>query len=299
MPFQRLNVFFAGVLLAAMLGGCATQAANNNASSSNKDPLEGLNRSIYKFNDTADKAVIKPIAGAYKAVVPSPLRTGVANFFSNLNQVPVLVNQLLQFKFLEAMDTAGRIAINTTVGIGGLFDVASMDKVPKHNEDLGQTLGYWGWENSTYLVIPFLGPSTVRDISGFAVDTMYFSPLTYVDDPRTRNQLRLLYYIDLRSQYLPGSDLLDEAALDPYTFMRDAYLQRRANLIHDTQNGPSKDEWGDDSGSKDSSSQADPVSPEQQNDPATASDQQVVSVEPVTEAVEPVTEERVVATAPD
>ncbi|MCB4811081.1 VacJ family lipoprotein [Methylovorus menthalis] len=215
----------ASLVLASLLSGCASQA--------NKDPLEGLNRGVYKFNDTADKAVIKPIAGAYKAVLPSPVRSGVSNFFNNLGTFVSVINNLLQFKIDNAMSEAGRFVINSTFGVAGLIDVASKDGIERHPEDFGQTLGYWGVGNGAYLVLPFLGPSTLRDTGGLVVDTMAFDPITYVDNPRTRNQARLLNLIDKRAQYLPASDLLDDAALDPYAFMRDAYLQRRANQIND------------------------------------------------------------------
>lgn len=217
--------FLVGVLLAGMLGGCATQA--------NRDPLEGLNRGIYKFNDTVDKAAVKPIAGAYKAVLPSPVRTGVNNFFANLGTVVTIVNDLLQFKFDKAMDDTGRFAINSTFGIAGLVDWASMDGIEERHEDFGQTLAYWGWKDSTYLVLPFLGPSTLRDTGGLVVDGALFDPIGYVDGARDRNQLLLTKFIDTRASYLPGSDLLDEAALDPYAFMRDAYMQRRNAQIYD------------------------------------------------------------------
>jgi len=213
------------VLMASMLGGCATQA--------NKDPLEGLNRGIYKFNDTVDKAAIKPIAGAYKAVLPSPVRTGVNNFFANLGTVVTVINDLLQFKFDKAMDDTGRFAINTTFGIGGLVDWASMDGIEARKEDFGQTLATWGWKDSAYLVLPFFGPSTLRDTGGLVVDSALFDPIGYVDDARGRNQLLLTKFVDTRASYLPGSDLLDEAALDPYAFMRDAYIQRRNSQIYD------------------------------------------------------------------
>lgn len=224
---MRTNI--TGVLvslsMAALLAGCATQA--------NRDPLEGLNRGIYKFNDVADKAVIKPVAGAYKAVLPSPVRTGVNNFFDNLSTLVTMVNDLLQFKFSKAMDDAGRFVINTTFGVAGLIDVASKDGVPKNNEDFGQTLGHWGVGSGPYLVLPFVGPSSVRDTAGFAVDTTFFDPLYQINDVRTRNQLYIVKMIDTRAQYLPASDLLDEAALDPYAFMRDAYLQRRESQVND------------------------------------------------------------------
>lgn len=213
------------LLAVTLLSGCA--------STSNKDPLEGLNRGIYKFNDVADKAVVKPIAGAYKGVMPSPVRTGVSNFFSNLGEVVTVINDLLQFKFDKAMTDAGRFAINTTFGIGGVVDWASMDGIEKRQEDFGQTLAYWGWKDSAYLVLPLLGPSTLRDTGGLIVDSAVFDPIYYVDDARDRNQLLLVKAIDKRAQYLPGSDLLDEAALDPYIFMRDAYMQRRDHLVSD------------------------------------------------------------------
>lgn len=217
--------FAYSLALLGLLGGCATQG--------NKDPLEGFNRGVYKFNDTVDKAAVKPVAGAYKAVVPSTLRSGVDNFFSNLGTVVTIVNDLLQFKLSQAMDDTGRFVINTTFGIAGLIDVASMDGIEKRNEDFGQTLGYWGWKDSTYIVLPFLGPSTLRDTGGLVVDGAFIDPLYYLHPVRDRNQLLLTKFIDKRSQYLPASDLLDEAALDPYAFMRDAYTQRRNNQIHD------------------------------------------------------------------
>lgn len=216
---------FLGILLAGMLGGCATQG--------NKDPLEVMNRGIYKFNDTVDKAAVKPIAGAYKAVIPSPLRTGVNNFFTNLGTVVTIINDLLQFKLDKAMTDTGRFVINSTFGIAGLIDVASMDGIEKRNEDFGQTLGYWGWKDSTYVVLPLLGASTVRDTGGLLFDSALIDPVYYVDHIPTRNQAIALKFIDRRSQYLPASDLLDEAALDPYAFMRDAYMQRRNSQIHD------------------------------------------------------------------
>lgn len=222
MRFQ-ISAITASVALALTLTGCASQA--------NKDPLESINRGVYKFNDTADKAVLKPIAGAYKAVLPSPIRTGVNNFFTNLTTITSIINNILQLELGKAMDNTGRVLINSTLGLGGIIDVASMDNVPRHYADFGQTLGHWGMSSGAYLVIPFLGPSTARDFAGMGVDTLVFDPIQYVDNVRARNQLRAVKFIDLRSQYLPASDLLDDAALDPYTFMRDAYLARREQFV--------------------------------------------------------------------
>jgi phospholipid-binding lipoprotein MlaA len=211
-------------LLALTLGGCATQT--------NKDPLEGLNRGIYKVNKVADEAIIKPVAGAYKAVLPTPLRSGISNFFSNLNDFVTTINDLLQFKPDKAMADGGRFIINSTFGIAGIFDWASKDGIEKRDEDFGQTLAAWGWKDSTYLMLPLLGPSTLRDTGGLVVDSVLFDPISYAD-PAPRNTLTVIKAVDRRAQYLPGSDLLDEAALDPYIFMRDAYMQRRESQILD------------------------------------------------------------------
>ncbi len=211
-----------------MMTGCASQA--------NKDPLESINRGVYKFNDVTDKAVFKPVATAYKTVAPSPIRTGVNNFFNNLGSVTNILNNLLQFKFANAFSETGRFVINSTFGLAGLIDVAGMDKIPVHKEDFGQTLGYWGVGSGAYLVLPFVGPSTVRDTTGLIVDTTTSDPITYthnIGEIRLHNQLRAAQFIDKRTELLDAKDLVDDASLDPYAFMRDAYLQRRASLIQD------------------------------------------------------------------
>lgn len=218
----------ASLLTLATLSGCATQA--------NKDPLEGVNRGIYKFNDVTDKAFIKPVATAYKTIAPSPVRTGFSNFFTNLGSLTTVLNDLLQFKFSNAFTDAGRFVINTTFGIAGFIDVAGMDNIPLRKEDFGQTLGYWGVGNGAYLVLPFLGPSSVRDTTGLAFDVMTSDPITYtrnIDQIRLSNQLRAAQFLDKRTALLTATDLVDEASLDPYAFTRDAYLQKRANLVRD------------------------------------------------------------------
>jgi phospholipid-binding lipoprotein MlaA len=191
-----------------------------------------LNRGVYKFNKVADEAIIKPVAGAYKAVLPTPVRSGVNNFFSNLGDFVTTVNDLLQFKLDKAMSDGGRFVINSTFGIAGIFDWASKDGIQKRDEDFGQTLATWGWKDSTYLMLPLLGPSTIRDTGGLVTDSWLFDPIGYMD-PAVRNGLIVVKLVDRRAQYLPGSDLLDEAALDPYIFMRDAYMQRRESQIMD------------------------------------------------------------------
>jgi phospholipid-binding lipoprotein MlaA len=217
------------LLIAVLVGlsGCAT---------ANKDPLEGVNRGIYKFNDVVDQYAMKPVAKAYKAVTPSPVRTGISNFFSNLGTLTTVVNDLLQLKFAQAFTDAGRFVINTTFGIAGFIDVASKDNIPKHQEDFGQTLGYWGVGSGPYLVLPILGPSTVRDAGGLAFDTVTSDPITYLHNTgqiRAHNQVRLVQFVDKRTQLLDAKDLVDDASIDPYAFMRDAYLQRRASQVQD------------------------------------------------------------------
>lgn len=225
---SKLTKLFLSCALVLIITGCASQA--------NKDPLEGINRGIYKFNDVTDKAVFKPVATAYKTVTPSPIRTGINNFFTNLGGITSVLNNLLQLKFANAFSEAGRFVINSTFGLAGFIDVAGMDKVAVHKEDFGQTLGHWGAGTGAYLVLPFLGPSDLRDATGLIVDTATTDPIQYthnIGEVRLHNQLRLVQFIDKRAELLTATDLVDEASLDPYAFMRDAYLQRRASLVQD------------------------------------------------------------------
>ena len=224
---SKLITLFLSCFLTVLVSGCAT---------TNKDPLEGVNRGVYKFNDVADKAVIKPVASAYKKITPTPIRKGFNNFFNNLGSLTTVLNDLLQLKFAHAFTDAGRFVINTTFGLAGFIDVASMDKIPSRKEDFGQTLGYWGVGNGAYLVLPIIGPSTVRDAAGFAVDTTTSDPITYthnIGEIRLHNQLRAAQLIDRRAQLLDAGELVDNASLDPYSFVREAYLQRRASLVAD------------------------------------------------------------------
>lgn len=225
---SKFITFFLSCVLALLISGCASQT--------NKDPLEGMNRGIYKFNDVTDKAVFKPVASAYKTITPSPIRTGFSNFFNNLSSITSVLNNLLQFKFSNAFSEAGRFVINSTFGLAGFIDVAGMDKVPVHKEDFGQTLGHWGMGTGAYLVLPFIGPSDLRDTTGLVVDTVTTDPITYthnIGEIRLHNQLRAGQFVDTRAQLLDATDLVDDASLDPYAFMRDAYLQRRASLVQD------------------------------------------------------------------
>ncbi len=208
-----------------VLGGCAS-------TNDPRDPLEPLNRGIYQFNDGVDTMLLKPAAEIYQGIVPPIARTGVRNVFNNLNDVIVALNNLLQGKVSEALSDVGRIAINTTAGLLGLFDVASPAGLEKHEEDFGQTLGYWGVGDGPYLVLPFIGPRNLRDTGGLIVDSLT-DPVTYIDPSRDRNQVMGLRLISRRAELLSASKLLSVAALDEYEFVRDAYIQRRRNLIYD------------------------------------------------------------------
>ncbi len=224
----KLIPLFVSLALVSMATGCATQT--------NKDPLEGLNRGVYKFNDVTDKVIFKPIATGYKAITPTPVRKGVNNFFNNLGSITTVLNDLLQLKFAHAFTDAGRFVINSTFGLAGLIDVAGMDNIAQHKEDFGQTLGYWGAGNGAYLVLPILGPSSVRDTTGLVFDTFTTDPITYVHrggNVATSNWLRTAQFIDKRTELLDAKDLVDDASLDPYAFARDAYMQRRNSLIAD------------------------------------------------------------------
>ena len=210
----------------ALLSACATNATNPD------DPYEGYNRAMYKFNDTVDKAVLKPIAQGYDFIMPDPFQQGISNFFSNLDDITVVINDLLQGKFQQAFQDTGRFVLNTTVGVAGIFDVASLSGYTKNNEDFGQTLGVWGVESGPYVVLPFFGPSSVRDSFGLIGDH-YSNPITYVEGPDARNAFYIADVVQSRASLLKAERVLDEAALDEYSYLRDAYLQRRQNLVYD------------------------------------------------------------------
>jgi phospholipid-binding lipoprotein MlaA len=230
------------LLLAGTLAGCATSGGNP------ADPLEPLNRVVFGFNDTADNAVIKPVAKAYRAVLPGIVRTGVSNFFSNLEDVWISVNDVLQGKFQQGVDDFGRFLFNSTFGIAGIFDFASELGFQKHNEDFGQTLGSWGVGSGAYLVVPFLGPSTIRDGFGLLLDTRA-DLVFYIDGVPVHNSLYGTRAIGNRANLLDASSVIDEAALDKYSFVREAWLQRRRNLVHDG-NPPREPEEPDDEPAK-------------------------------------------------
>ena len=216
--------FFVAILVTFFMFGCASQQ--------NKDPLEGLNRSVYKFNDVVDKVALKPVAQGYQAITPSPVQTGVNNFFKNIRDVVTLVNELFQFKFKQAANTTGRVAVNTTVGVLGIFDVHSKSGGVRTKEDFGQTLGYYGFDSGAYLVLPLLGPSSTRDGIGFITDAVFFDPIGYINDDTARWTTIAIAVVDKRADLMDDIDIRDKA-FDPYAYMRDSYIQNRENLVKD------------------------------------------------------------------
>ena len=220
-------IFFKWLAAAAVLAlaqGCATGPNAHRA-----DPLEPFNRTIFSFNDKVDVAVVKPVASAYREVTPKLVRTGVTNFFGNIRDVWSVVNSALQAKPQQALENLFRVTTNTVFGVAGLFDVASELKIPRHSADFGQTLGHWGVPAGPYLVLPVLGPSTFRDTVGTVVD-FNGNLLTRTSDVGFRNTVSAVGIVNVRANLLDAGDLLEQAALDKYSFARDVYLQRRSSL---------------------------------------------------------------------
>ena len=222
-----MKVMFRLLMITLALSGCAS---GPNADS--RDPLEPFNRSVYQFNDTVDRAVLKPVATVYRDAVPSLVRRGVNNFFGNLEDAWSFVNNTLQLKGQAAGDSLVRFGVNTFLGLGGVLDIASEMAIEKHTKDFGHTLGYWGVKPGPYLMLPLLGPSTLRDAVGRTVDSQGDIVAGLQDIP-TRNTLTVVRAVDTRANLLKATAMLDELALDKYTFTRDAYLQRRRSAIYD------------------------------------------------------------------
>lgn len=216
-----LAVLTAGTLLA----GCSTVQTP-----SKEDPLEGFNRTVFKFNDKVDQVAIRPVAKAYNWALPQPIRTGVSNFFSNISDVTTAANLYAQGNITGGTESVMRVVINSVFGLGGLFDVATQAKLPKASSDFGLTLGHYGVPAGPYLVLPLLGPSTVRDATGFIVDR-YVDPSSYIKPDWAAYTLYGVRAIALRASLLNATDLLSDAALDKYSFVRNAYLQRRHYML--------------------------------------------------------------------
>ncbi|NBD20386.1 VacJ family lipoprotein [Aquabacterium fontiphilum] len=226
-----------GVVL--VVAGCATPQR--------PDPLEGWNRQVFSFNESVDAHVVRPVAKGYRDVTPQPVRTGVGNFFGNLRDIWSTINLFLQGRLKDGAMGIMRVSINTTLGLGGLIDLATPMQIDKPNEDFGQTLGVWGVKPGAYIVWPLLGPSTLRDSVGIPGD-MYFSASGLATEPGVAMAVKALEVVDIRARYLGASNLLDDVALDKYSFMRAAYLQRRQNLIYEGNppDEPMDEDWRDD-----------------------------------------------------
>jgi phospholipid-binding lipoprotein MlaA len=217
----------------AVLAGCATP-------SNPQDPLEKFNRATFAFNDTVDRVALKPAATAYKKVLPGFVQTGVSNFFGNLSDVWSSANNLMQGKGEEGATDFMRFALNSTFGIVGILDIASEAGLQKHNEDFGQTLGVWGIPSGPYLMLPLLGPSTIRDTAALPAD-LWADAWSYTTPVNVRNVGIGVRAIDQRASVLDASNLFEEAALDRYEFIRDGYLQRRQSRVFDGESGPGKE----------------------------------------------------------
>ncbi len=219
---------FTIIILSFLAAGCASTGSNP------QDPYEGFNRKVWDFNKGVDKAILKPVAKGYKAITPDVVETGVSNFFSNIGEVPTIINDVLQFKLGKALKDTGRFLINTTLGLGGLLDPATDMGIEHQPEDFGQTLATWGVGDGSYIMLPFLGPSTTRDLVGQGVDSFVIYNLyeELENDTQTEIGLRLLDIIQTRAGLLSLEDQLNSAP-DDYTLIRDVYLQRRQFLIHD------------------------------------------------------------------
>ncbi len=229
-PHLASRTVFAGfaVLILALLQGCAISPTANP-----RDPWEPFNRHVSSFNEGLDNAVVKPVATVYQAATPQVMQTGVGNFFGNIADVWSLFNNALQLKPAETVETLFRVGVNSTAGLFGLIDVATQLKLEKRTEDFGQTLGYWGVPTGPYLVLPVFGPSTLRDTLAMPVEAQG-NLVNSLSDVALRNSLITLRLVDLRASLLEAGRLLDAAALDKYSFTRDAYLQRRRGQIVDS-----------------------------------------------------------------
>ena len=224
------------VVSSLLLGGCG-------AHKDKVDPYEGYNRAMYKFNKAIDKAIIKPVAVTYDTLFPYPVKKGVSNVFDNLFLTSSIVNDLLQGNMTWFASDLWRFIINSTFGIGGLFDIAKHVGFVQHQQDFGKTLAHWGDENSPFFIIPILGPSTVRDATGFIFDYNIFSYLPRVRPVDFRNSLYGLQLLDFRTRLLETDDLTEAAGIDEYLFVRNAYLQFRKSFINgDSENDDQIDE---------------------------------------------------------
>ena len=218
------------VAISFVLFSCLISAEENP-----KDPYEGFNRGVYTFNDTIDGAILKPIAMGYNHITPDVAKKGINNFYNNISDFITAVNSFLQLDIEQGMTDTGRVIVNTTIGMLGFIDVSSTNVnnfTDRNKQDFGTTLARYGWRDSAYLVLPFFGPSTFRDGTGLAVDGLFINPIGYIDNVALRNGLYVGWVINARAQLLDATNLMDDAAIDPYAFQRDSWLQMRVNQIN-------------------------------------------------------------------
>ena len=236
---------FLYLCLAVLLSGCAAQSNNLSKTSSIVDPWEGYNRPVFAFNEGVDKVVLKPVSTAYTKLVPSFIRTRVTSFFANIEDIPIAANNFLQGNAGAGLSDLMRVLVNSTVGVAGLFDVASrIDGLEKHNEDFGQTLAVWGVGSGPYVMIPILGPSTARDFPARLVDIV-MNPLTHVEDNGWRNGLLITDVVDTRANFIPLEATVKAMSPDYYVALRDFYLKRRQNLIENNEGDEGSDKLYD------------------------------------------------------
>ncbi|MEM6998862.1 MAG: VacJ family lipoprotein [Pseudomonadota bacterium] len=222
---SRLKILLV-VCSLTLLSACATTSLDE------RDPWEGFNRGVFSFNEAMDNVVFEPVGKVYDFITPDIIDNGVSNFFSNIAQIPVIANSLLQFKFDQAVNDTVRLFLNSSIGLLGFFDVAGEGNLHSSGADFGQTLAHWGMGPGPYLVVPFFGPTTVRDGTGFAVDRGLLSPIAHIDDDLTQAGLLSLNYVDFKSDILSTTDLIGEAAVDEYDFIKNAYFEKRNSHIN-------------------------------------------------------------------
>ena len=230
-PFSRQ--LLSAIIISGTLSGCSTTPVHDK-----NDPWENWNRDVHGFNKDFDDTILKPLAKGYKDITPNPVDEGITNIFSNINDIGVTINDFLQLKFVQGGMDASRFLVNTTAGVVGIFDVATMIDLPKHEEDFGQTLGFWGVPSGSYMVLPFIGASSPRETLGIIGDAL-FNPLTYVSffggfaANAASAAATSVDVTDSRSDLMSSEKILDEASVDRYDFVKNSYKQRREYLIHD------------------------------------------------------------------
>lgn len=228
--------------LIVLVSGCAAQSNGLSDVSNSADPWEGYNRSVFAFNEGLDEVVVKPISSVYANTVPSFIRARVTSFFANIEDIPIAANNFLQGNAVAGLSDLARVLVNSTIGIAGLFDVASkIDGLEKHDEDFGQTLAVWGVASGPYMVIPVLGPSTARDFPSRIVD-IFMNPTVHVEDDSFRNGLLIADGVDTRANFMPLEDTVRSLSPDYYSALRDFYLKRRQNLIENNKSDSEADD---------------------------------------------------------